>query len=150
MVNHEKKWLLFEDKSRSFYEKDFKNVFASSSHRWYDFFYKEIYAFEFSPTNCIYEMERCILEPDDIVVDLGANVGFFTDYAANKCKKVISVEGGDALFGCLIRNTYENKSCQLCFGTFGIQAIEKGYLTVEQIEAVRRTRSSPLKRKGKI
>lgn len=47
-------------------------------------------------------------------------------------------------------NTYENKSCQLCFGTFGIQAIEKGYLTVEQIEAVRRTRSSPLKRKGKI
>ena len=112
MVNHEKKWLLFEDKSRSFYEKDFKNVFASSSHRWYDFFYKEIYAFEFSPTNCIYEMERCILEPDDIVVDLGANVGFFTDYAANKCKKVISVEGGDALFGCLIRNTYENKNIE--------------------------------------
>jgi large subunit ribosomal protein L16 len=47
-------------------------------------------------------------------------------------------------------NTYENKSCNLCFGKYGIQATEKGYLTVEQIEAVRRTISSPLKRKGKI
>lgn len=49
-----------------------------------------------------------------------------------------------------LRNTYENKSCHLCFGSFGIQAIEKGYLTVQQIEAVRRTLSSRLKRKGKI
>jgi len=47
-------------------------------------------------------------------------------------------------------NTYENKSYQLCFGKFAIQAIEKGKLTVEQIEAVRRTISSPIKRKGKI
>ena len=47
-------------------------------------------------------------------------------------------------------NTYENKSCYLCFGKFAIQAIEKGTLTVEQIEAVRRTISSPIKRKGKI
>jgi len=49
-----------------------------------------------------------------------------------------------------LRSTYENKSCNLCFGTFGIQSIEKGYLTVQQIEAVRRTLSSRLKRKGKI
>ena len=49
-----------------------------------------------------------------------------------------------------LRNTYENKSSHLCFGSFGIQAIEKGYLTVQQIEAVRRTLSSRLKRKGKI
>ena len=49
-----------------------------------------------------------------------------------------------------LRNTYENKSCRLCFGTFGIQSIEKGYLTLQQIEAVRRTLSSRLKRKGKI
>jgi len=48
------------------------------------------------------------------------------------------------------RNTYENKSCSLCFGIYGIQAIEKGYLTVHQIEAVRRTIISRLKRKGKI
>lgn len=49
-----------------------------------------------------------------------------------------------------LRNTYENKSCNLCFGTFGIQSTEKGYITVQQIEAVRRTLSSWLKRKGKI
>ncbi len=49
-----------------------------------------------------------------------------------------------------IRNTYENKSCRLCFGTHGIQAVEKGYLTAHQIEAVRRTITSRLKRKGKI
>ena len=48
------------------------------------------------------------------------------------------------------RNTYENKSCRLCFGMYGIQAIEKGQLTAQQIEAVRRTISSRLKRKGKI
>ena len=47
-------------------------------------------------------------------------------------------------------NTYENKSCRLCFGTYGIQAIEKGFLTAHQIEAVRRTISSRLKRKAKI
>ena len=49
-----------------------------------------------------------------------------------------------------LRNTYENKSCNLSFGSFGIQAIEKGYLTVQQIETVRRTISSRIKRKGKI
>jgi large subunit ribosomal protein L16 len=47
-------------------------------------------------------------------------------------------------------NTYENKSSHLSFGTHGIQAIEKGYLTVNQIEAVRRTLSTRLKRKGKL
>ena len=49
-----------------------------------------------------------------------------------------------------LRNTYENKSHRLCFGTHGIQAIEKGFLTVYQIETVRRTIISRLKRKGKI
>ncbi len=49
-----------------------------------------------------------------------------------------------------IRNTYENKSCRLCFGTHGIQAVEKGSLTAYQIEAVRRTITGRLKRKGKV
>ena len=49
-----------------------------------------------------------------------------------------------------LRQTWENKSCSLSFGSFGIQAIEKGFLTAYQIEAVRRTISSRLKRKGKI
>lgn len=49
-----------------------------------------------------------------------------------------------------LRATYENKSCRLCFGTHGIQAVEKGFLTAHQIEAVRRTITSRMKRKGKI
>jgi len=48
------------------------------------------------------------------------------------------------------RTTYENKSYALCFGTHGLQAIEHGVLTAKQIEAVRRTLSSRLKRKGKL
>ena len=48
------------------------------------------------------------------------------------------------------RTTYENKSSSLCFGTHGLQAIEHGVLTAQQIEAVRRTLSSQLKRKGKV
>ena len=50
----------------------------------------------------------------------------------------------------LLRNTYENKSCKLCFAPIGIQALEKGFLTVRQIEAVRRTITGRLKRKGKV
>jgi large subunit ribosomal protein L16 len=50
----------------------------------------------------------------------------------------------------LIRNTYENKSNKLRFGNYGLQAVEKGFLTVRQIEAVRRTITGRLKRKGKV
>lgn len=50
----------------------------------------------------------------------------------------------------VIRNTYENKSNRLHFGVFGLQALEKGFLTVRQIEAVRRTITGRLKRKGKV
>lgn len=50
----------------------------------------------------------------------------------------------------IIRNTYENKSNKLSFGVYGIQALEKGFLTVRQIEAVRRTITGRLKRKGKV
>lgn len=49
-----------------------------------------------------------------------------------------------------LRETYENKSCRLRYGTHGIQAVEKGFLTAEQIEAVRRTITGRLKRKSKI
>lgn len=50
----------------------------------------------------------------------------------------------------LIRKTYESKSNRLRFGTLGLQAVEKGFLTVKQIEAVRRTITGKLKRRGKI
>ncbi len=49
-----------------------------------------------------------------------------------------------------LRNTYENKSNRLRFGSHGLQCLENGFLTARQIEAVRRTLTSRLKRKGKI
>ncbi len=112
MINHNKKWILYDNASKSFYAKDFKNVFKEQNYWDYDFFYKEIYDLEFSSTKCIYEMDSCVIDENDVVVDLGANVGFFTNYASQKCKKVISIEGGDALFSCLVKNTYENNNIE--------------------------------------
>ena len=92
MINHSKKWMLYDRAFKFFYEKDFKNVFKEQNYWDYDFFYKEIYDLEFSSTKCIYEMDSCVIDENDVVVDLGANVGFFTNYASQKCKKVISIE----------------------------------------------------------
>jgi ribosomal protein L16/L10AE len=50
----------------------------------------------------------------------------------------------------VLRKTYENKSNRLRFGPIGIQVLEHGFLTVKQIEAVRRTITGRLKRKGKV
>ena len=50
----------------------------------------------------------------------------------------------------LLRQTYENKSNRLHFGDFGLQALQHGFLSVKQIEAVRRTITAKLKRKGKV
>lgn len=44
----------------------------------------------------------------------------------------------------------EPKSNILKFGTHGIQALEKGRITAKQIEAVRRSITNFLKRKGKV
>jgi len=45
---------------------------------------------------------------------------------------------------------YEIKSSKLKFGTHGLQALEKGRITAKQIEAVRRSITNFMKRKGKI
>lgn len=50
----------------------------------------------------------------------------------------------------VLRSTYEQKSNRIRFGTHGLQALEIGFLTARQLEAVRRTLSSRLKRKGKV
>ena len=44
----------------------------------------------------------------------------------------------------------ESKANTLKFGTFGIQALEKGRITAKQIEAVRRAITGFMKRKGKV
>jgi large subunit ribosomal protein L16 len=49
-----------------------------------------------------------------------------------------------------LRSTYEHKSNRLRFGAYGLQALEFGFLTGRQLEAVRRTLTARLKRKGKL
>ncbi len=50
----------------------------------------------------------------------------------------------------ILRKTYENKSNRLHFGDFGLQSLQHGFLSVKQIEAIRRTITAKLKRKGKV
>jgi large subunit ribosomal protein L16 len=49
-----------------------------------------------------------------------------------------------------LRPTYEHKRCVLRFGTHGLQATEGGFVTAQQLEAVRRTVTRRLSRKRKI
>jgi len=107
-MNKEKNWILWDLNKRIFFEKNYIDFHNYTCFFGYDFFYKEIYDFEFSSNKCIYEMDKCLIDNDDIVVDLGANVGFFTAYAASKAKKVIAIEGSPEIFSCLVRNTKQD------------------------------------------
>jgi len=54
---------------------------------------------------CIYERMGCIIEKGDVVVDIGANVGVFSNAAYYKgASKVYSFEPTDAAYKCLIKN----------------------------------------------
>lgn len=48
------------------------------------------------------------------------------------------------------RSTYEGKSNALRVGQLGLQALEGGFLTARQLEAIRRTLTRRLKRTGKV
>ncbi len=98
---------------KKFYYSNFENIENQSFHRGYDFFYKENYLSVESNTKSCYEMWDCHLKPGDVVVDLGANVGFFTRRAAEIGSKVISVEASPEIFSCLVENTHdlENVIC---------------------------------------
>jgi FkbM family methyltransferase len=100
-----KKWLIFDNINNNYFETDFKGVLESNIWYSYDLFYKENYGCEFSKTNSVYEMFDCMVEPNDVVVDLGANIGLFTNKIANIASKVIAVEGAPELFSCLVKNT---------------------------------------------
>jgi hypothetical protein len=103
-----KEWRLYlYDNGGGFDKRDMSYVFSASHYIGSDFFFHEIFDWKESPTGCIYEMWDCFIDADDIVLDLGANVGFFTYYAAQKAKRVISIEGGVEAFSCLVENTHD-------------------------------------------
>jgi large subunit ribosomal protein L16 len=49
-----------------------------------------------------------------------------------------------------IHENLESKANQLKFGLYGLQALEYAKITAKQIEAVRRTITGSMKRKGKV
>ena len=109
-MSTKKIWKVWDSKLQIFFTWDFTDYEILKNQQWYNFYYNEIYDWNFSDTKCIYEMSDCILNENDIVVDLGSNVGLFTRYASEKCSKVISVEGSPEYFSCLIENTFDLKN----------------------------------------
>ena len=69
-----------------------------------NFIYNEIYNWEHSEKGCVYEMWDCVLKQNDIVVDLGANSGFFSVKSAELASKVIAVDGSPEAYSCLVDN----------------------------------------------
>jgi|688.fasta_scaffold551518_3 FkbM family methyltransferase len=107
-----KNWLIYDNINKFYYESTFEDV--KQKHNWvsYEIFYKENYECEYSNTGNIYEMYDCVVEPNDIVVDLGSNVGFFTNKIAPIASRVISVEGSPELFSCLVKNTFQYQNIE--------------------------------------
>ena len=99
-----KVWKVYDDKNNSFSTASFENNKFLTNYWGYDFVYREIYNWENSPTGCIYEMWNCQIRDEDVVVDLGANVGFFTARAAKKASRVIGVDGSPEAYSCLVEN----------------------------------------------
>ena len=72
----------------------------------YDELYREFYN---STTGCIYERHGCIIEKDDIVVDIGANIGMFSNVAFERgASKIYSFEPTDVGYTCLLHNKPKN------------------------------------------
>jgi len=100
----EKIWKLYDDKSNVFFNKSFEDNKHLDEYRGFDFIYNEIYNWEHSEKGCVYEMWDCVLNQNDIVVDLGANSGFFSVKSAELASKVIAVDGSPEAYSCLVEN----------------------------------------------
>lgn len=100
----EKNWKLYHDKINTYTYKTFEDNKNLESYWGFDFIYREIYNWEHSTTGCIYEMWDCVLKEGDIVLDLGANCGFFTARAAQMASKVIAIDGSPESYSCLVEN----------------------------------------------
>lgn len=55
-------------------------------------------------------MWDCVLKEGDVVIDIGANCGFFTIKAASVASKVIAIDGSPESYSCLVENCkdYDN------------------------------------------
>jgi FkbM family methyltransferase len=78
-----------------------KGEFDTSNYQWYEMFHH----YSFDDNGCDYERYGCYIQEDDVVLDLGANIGVFAHRAETRgASKVISFEPVTATFNCLIKN----------------------------------------------
>lgn len=76
----------------------------------FDQMYNELYReYEYNSTGCSYERQGCLLKDGDIVVDVGANVGIFSNVAYERgASKIFSFEPTDIAYACLLQNKPKN------------------------------------------
>lgn len=93
---------------------------------WYKSVFKEIWI------DHEYSRYGVNVEKNDIVVDCGANVGYFTNYALNyrKAKHVYSFECHESYVECLTENTDENVTITQAFVS---DRDEDGHYNVERM-----------------
>ena len=103
-------------KERNLKEEEYKvrnDVFGSWRRREIDeaiVQYYEIYDCHssFYKDDCIYQAKNCFIKPGDVVLDLGANIGIFTNFAADKqASKIYSFEPIRSNFNMLNLNRPE-------------------------------------------
>lgn len=111
-MDKNKIWKLYDDKENIFFSKSFQDNENLIHYFGYDFIYQEIYNWNDSKTGCIYEMWDCQLNDGDVVVDLGANVGFFSVKASDKASRIISVDGSPESYSCLVENCKDYPNIQ--------------------------------------
>ena len=80
--------------------------YHSGEHDGNNFMYFEMFGMEiYDSKGCDYERYGCQIQPGDVVLDLGANIGLFAHRAELRgASKVISIEPLTPTFNCLIKN----------------------------------------------
>jgi FkbM family methyltransferase len=83
-----------------------------------------------------YCISECTLEPGDILVEVGANVGEFTIMASEIVQKVFAFEPDPDIFNCLEKNTrvYKNIEISEC-GASKANGTETFYLSGEDADS---------------
>ena len=111
-MNSSKIWKTYDDKGNLFSTQSFEGNKDLDIYWGFDFIYKEIYNWEHSETGCIYEMWDCKIRDRDVVVDLGANLGFFSARAAENASRVVAIDGSPEAYSCLVENCKDFSNVQ--------------------------------------
>lgn len=91
-----------EEENKNFNRDDYlAGKFDSNNYQWHEMFDNHVY----DDNGCDYERYGCYIKENDVVLDLGGNIGIFAHRAELRgASKVISFEPITPTFNCLIKN----------------------------------------------